>query len=247
MTQNVTLDLNETVREIAIRNPATVRVFEALGIDYCCGGKRPLKEACERSNVPVERAIDMLSSAEPGAFGEQSSWVGRPMRELTAHIVARHHGYVREEAPRIERLLEKVVSRHGSSHPELLAIQETFAAMSNELAAHMIKEEQVLFPFLERMETQGAIPAACFGSVGFPIARMMEDHEDAGELTAKIRALSKDFQVPEGACPTYRGLYHALSEFERDLHHHVHLENNILFPRAIEMEQELTGAGHGRA
>ncbi len=234
-----TLDLGETVREIAIRNPGAVRVFESLGIDYCCGGKRPLNEACERAKVPVERAIELLSAVQPDALSEEKNWANRPLRELTSHIVTRHHSYVREESPRIERLLDKVVSRHGTGHPELLEIRETFHAMSSELSAHMIKEEQVLFPFLEKMETEGAVPPACFDSVGFPITRMMADHEDAGALTAAIRSLSNDFQAPEGACPTYRGLYHALAEFERDLHHHVHLENNILFPSALEMERKL--------
>jgi regulator of cell morphogenesis and NO signaling len=246
MTLNM-LDLAQTVREIAIRNPATIRVFESLGIDYCCGGKRPLKEACELANVPVERAIEMLSSLEPGAHGqEDAKWLASPLVELTGHIVAKHHRYVRDEAPRIEMLLEKVTSRHGAAHPELFTIQESVIAMSTELSAHMAKEEQVLFPFLEKMEGEGAIPVACFDSIGLPISRMMADHEDAGELLAKIRALSSSFQVPDGACPSYRGLYHSLEEFERDLHHHVHLENNILFPRAIEMERKLAGGGHDR-
>ncbi len=229
-----TLDLDQTVREIAIRNPATIRVFESLGIDYCCGGKRPLKEACQLANVPVERAIEMLSSLGSAPIGhEDSQWLQSPLCELTAYIVARHHRYVREEAPRIEMLLET-------------AIQESFIAMSNELSAHVAKEEQVLFPFLERMEAESAIPVACFDSIGVPISRMLADHEDVGALLAKIRALSGSFQAPDGACPSHRGLYHALAEFERDLHHHVHLENNILFPRAMEMERKLAWDDHAR-
>ncbi len=242
-----TLDLDQTVREIAIGNPATIRVFESLGIDYCCGGKRPLKEACEFANVPVERAVAMLLSLEPGADGQKAAkGLVTPLRELTAQIVTKHHRYVRDEAPRIELLLEKVTSRHGAAHPELLTMQESFIAMSSELSAHMAKEEQVLFPFLEKMEAEATIPVACFDSIAVPISRMMADHEDAGELLAKIRTLSGNFRAPDGACPSYRGLYHALEEFERDLHHHVHLENNILFPRAIEMERKLAGGGDDR-
>jgi len=242
-------DKTQTVREIAIHHPATVRVFENFGIDYCCGGKRPLEEACEKANVPVGKVMQQLAELDATSVsaGEQS-WTEAPLALLTAHIVNRHHRYVRAEAPRVEALLQKVVSKHGEAHPELKAIQETFVALSQELFAHMMKEEHVLFPFLENMEqaarTGGPRPVGCFESVEFPIARMLADHDDAGALTAKIRALSGGYQAPESACPSYRGLYHSLEEFEHDLHRHVHLENNILFPRAVEMEQSLVEGSH---
>jgi len=243
----MTFDTDQTVREIAFRYPATVKVFESLGIDYCCGGKRPLKEACERAGVSLERAGELLSSVEREASaGEEDGWTDRPLRDLTAHIVARHHAFIREEAPRLENLLAKVVGRHGQAHPELRSIQETFAALAQELAAHMMKEERILFPVFDSMEARpphGAV-GACFGSVEFPIARMLADHDDAGVLTARIRELTADFVVPDDACPSYRGLYDGLAGFERDLHRHIHLENNILFPRAIEMEKQLAGADH---
>jgi len=242
-------DKTQTVREIAIKHPASLRVFENLGIDYCCGGKRPLQEACGQANVPIETVLQQLGDLDVSNVSpEEQRWTEAPLGNLTAHIVARHHRYVREEAPRVEALLEKVVSKHDEAHPELKPIQETFVALSQELSAHMMKEEQVLFPFLEKMElaarTGGPAPIGCFESVEFPIARMLADHDDAGALTAKIRTLSGGYQAPAEACPTYRGLYHALEEFEHDLHHHVHLENNILFPRAVEMEQSLVEAAH---
>ncbi|MGD1092630.1 MAG: iron-sulfur cluster repair di-iron protein [Bryobacteraceae bacterium] len=249
----MTFDKRQTVREIAITHPATVRVFENLGIDYCCGGKRPLEEACEKANVKIETLMLQLgvlegSSVSPEEHAQERGWAGAPLSDLTTHIINRHHHYVRQEAPRVEVLLQKVVSRHSEAHPELRAIQETFIALSQELFAHMMKEERVLFPFLEQMEvakrTGGPGPAGCFASVEFPIARMLADHDDAGALTSKIRELSSNYQVPDGGCPTYHGLYHALEEFERDLHHHVHLENNILFPRAVEMERSLLETAH---
>lgn len=235
---------NQTVRDIAISNPGTVRVFELLGIDYCCGGKRPLQEACERANVDVERVLKLLAEIKPEpASPEEKSWAGASFLELTEHIVTRHHNYVRQEAPRLEMLLNKVVNKHGDAHPELASIMELFFAMSQELFAHMMKEEQVLFPYLQKMEAAASnrapLPLTHFASIGVPIARMLADHDDAGELTARIRALSGDYQVPDSACPSYRGLYHGLQEFERDLHRHVHLENNILFPRALQMERTL--------
>ncbi len=158
-----------------------------------------------------------------------------------AHIVGEHHGYVRRETPRIAALLIKVVAKHGPAHPEVTEIEPLFVAIGQELSIHMMKEEQVLFPYVERMEQAvlagETAPAAFFGTVKRPIANMVAEHDDAGALLSRIRALSNEFAAPAGACPTFVALYRALEEFERDLHHHVHLENNILFPRAIEMEQ----------
>ena len=231
-----------TVREIAIEHPGSVRVFESLGIDYCCGGKRSLQQACERSGVALEKVVELLAQAnkEAAPVGVEN-WAGAGMDVLTAHIVDQHHAYVRREAPRLAGLLEKVVSKHGAAHGELAAIRELFTAMAEELFAHMQKEENILFPYLARMETAArdgrSLPAALFGTVEAPISRLLADHDDAGELTSRMRALAHDYALPPEACPTYRALYQGLEEFERDLHVHVHLENNILFPRALALEQ----------
>ena len=230
-----------TVREIAVGNPATIRVFETLGIDYCCGGKRSLGEACVRAGVPVARAQELLADAGKATQDESGNpWNEVPLKVLTAHIVANHHAYVRQETPRLEGLLRKVISRHGAAHPEVRQIEELFLAMGQELNTHMLKEEKVLFPYVAKLEAavtagQAAEPAF-FGPVTGPIANMMADHDDAGALLARIRELSGNFTPPAGSCPTYGGLYQGLAEFERDLHKHVHLENNILFPRAVQME-----------
>lgn len=247
----MTPNIDQTVREIAIENPATVRVFESLGIDYCCGGRRPLKEACERANIPLDRIMELLAKADESDPEDSRRWSDASLSDLTGHIVARHHAFVRQEVPRLEGLLDKVVTRHGEAHPELLSIQKLFAAMAQELTTHMLKEEQVLFPYLEKMEAavreSGTVPPAFFGSLQNPIARMLADHDDAGELTSKIRHLSANYQAPESACPSYRGLYRGLADFERDLHRHVHLENNILFPRAIDTERKHQGYTHERS
>jgi regulator of cell morphogenesis and NO signaling len=239
----------QTVREIAIHNPAAVRVFDTFGIDYCCGGKRPLDEACKKAEVPFDTVLRALQALEPvSAVPEERDWAAAALAELAAHIVNRHHAYVREETPRIERLLQKVVGAHGKKHPEVAEIQQTFGALSGELSVHMLKEERVLFPFIGQLEAAvqsgGDAPSGCFASVEMPISRMLADHDDAGALLTKMRALSDDYRVPDAACPTYRGLYAALEAFERDLHHHVHLENNILFPRAVAIERTLEGTAH---
>jgi regulator of cell morphogenesis and NO signaling len=241
-------DANQTVREIAIEHPTTVRVFESLGIDYCCGGKRSLQDACQRAGVPVERALDLLAAVKENSTTDTANWGGASTQQLIRHIVGRHHSYVRSETPRLSTMFEKVVSRHGQAHSELASIRDLFKALTEELSVHMQKEENVLFPYFEQMESAvargTAPPPEVFGSVEMPISRMLADHDDAGELLAKIRALSNEYQAPDSACPTYRALYHGLEEFERDLHHHVHLENNILFPRALHMEQGIVELAH---
>jgi regulator of cell morphogenesis and NO signaling len=231
----------KTVREIALENPSSIRVFESLGIDYCCGGKRPLSDACSHAKVDFDRVIELLETAKLESQTPAGEWKDKPLGELTAYIAAKHHGYVRQETPRIHGLLTKVAAKHGPTHPEISMIDELFTALGQELSTHMLKEEQVLFPHIERMEQAvlagSPAPAAFFGTVKRPIANMVAEHDDAGALLSQIRVLSNGYTAPAGACPTFLALYRGLEEFERDLHHHVHLENNILFPRSIEMEQ----------
>jgi len=199
-------DVNQTVREIAIEHPATVRVFESLGIDYCCGGKRSLQDACQRAGVPVERALDLLEGVKEDSTTDAANWGGASAQELVRHIVGQHHSYVRSETPRLMTMFEKVVSRHGQAHSELASIRDLFKALTEELSVHMHKEENVLFPYFEQMESAvargAAPPPVVFGSVEMPISRMLADHDDAGELLARIRALSNEYHAPESACPT---------------------------------------------
>ncbi len=231
----MTLYQDQTTREIALRNPGAVPIFESLGIDYCCGGSRPLREACERAQVDWEHLVQLLQTVDAPPDPSAADWTAEPLDALTCHIVGQHHAYVRRTAPQIRQWLDKVVAKHGPAHPELEEIRALFTTLSEELFAHMMKEERILFPHLDRL----AAAPAFFGSVEAPISRMLAEHDDAGDLLAKIRGLSQSYRPPENACPTYRALYHGLAEFERDLHQHVHLENNILFPRALEFERRL--------
>jgi regulator of cell morphogenesis and NO signaling len=229
----------QTVRDIALENPASIRVFEAFGIDYCCGGRKPLAEACATKNIAVDEVIEALERAAAPVNGAED-WTLKPLGSLAAHIVNTHHAYVRKELPRLEELAQKVVRRHGDTRAELPAIQSKVAQLGEELLQHCAKEELVLFPYitkLERANMEGTPrPHGCFGSVSNPIAMMTQEHDAAGTLIGEIRNLSRGFTPPAGACPTYRAFYSGLHEFEQDLHQHIHLENNILFPRAIAME-----------
>ena len=233
---------DRTIGEIVTENAGSARIFESLGIDYCCGGQRTLRDACTRAGASLDEVLNLLAKAgHDPKTPETASWIKAPLGTLTAHIVEKHHAFVRRETPRLESLLAKVVSKHGPAHAELGQIQELFSATSQELATHMLKEEHILFPYIEQMEAAGGqreeFPAACFGSVQGPIANMIADHEDAGELLSRMRQLSGGYVAPDGACPSYQALYRGLDDFERDLHQHIHLENNILFPRAIELER----------
>lgn len=230
----------QTVREIAVEKPASIRVFEQFGIDYCCGGKKPLAEACAAKDVDVERVIAALEAASQNENATQKDWAKEPLADLTEHIVVTHHAYCKTELPRLSGLAAKVVNRHGGTNPELALIQSKLAQLAEELTDHLAEEEVVVFPKIAKLE-QGK---SCNGSgltespasVCNPVALLIEEHDNAGVLLAEIRSLSRNFVTPEYACTTYHAFFDGLREFERDLHRHVHLENNILFPRAVELE-----------
>ena len=237
------LDTTKTVREVALNHPAATRVFEKLGIDYCCGGNRSLEQACGDASLHVQQVRELLKSAVAAADGRSQArnWLTESLADLIAHINNTHHKYTREESARLGPLFAKVCSVHGDKHPELLEMREKFQALGRELSTHMMKEEMVLFPYIERMEEsviagEPVLPSP-FGSVNNPIAMMVHEHDSAGNLLRDMRESSGGYQTPQGACVSYQTLYSALAEFERDLHQHIHLENNVLFPRAIEMER----------
>jgi regulator of cell morphogenesis and NO signaling len=232
----------KTVREIAIEMPGATRVFEKMGIDYCCGGTKPITEACRAAGVTVEEVVESLENIEATsqALGGSKDWRGASLASLIAYIHDKHHVFTREELGRIEPLLSKVCSVYGEKRPELLQIQALFIELSRELLFHMMKEENILFPYITQMEDAIKVglsaPAPMFGTVRNPVRMMMTEHDGAGDMLRRIRQLSDDFNPPADACVSYQTLYRALEELETDLHRHIHLENNILFPRAVETE-----------
>ncbi|HKS76190.1 MAG TPA: iron-sulfur cluster repair di-iron protein [Terriglobales bacterium] len=232
-----------TVRELAVEIPEATRIFEKIGIDYCCGGNKSLEEACTTANISVDEVLDSLELAEQTARAKQKdrNWQAEPLAELVAHINSTHHKYTREEIARLGPLVDKVVSVHGKNHPELQNVRAAFRGMAQELTTHMMKEEAVLFPYIVRMEEaviqkEPVLPPP-FGSVQNPVAMMMHEHDSAGDALRTMRQASAGYTPPGDACISYQTLYKALGDFEKDLHQHIHLENNILFPRAIEMER----------
>jgi regulator of cell morphogenesis and NO signaling len=237
----MSIEATKTIGEIAVEEPNAAKEFEKLGIDYCCGGLRTLGEACAEAKIPLEEALRRLSQgmATPSQTAGRE-WKNEPLTDLIAHIKDTHHVFVRKECLRIEALAEKVVAKHGSNHPELLQAKDLFRDLSGELATHLVKEEQVLFPYIVRLEEAAAAgepaPPAMFGTIVNPVRMMMQEHDGAGVVLKQLRAVTKNYVMPEDACTSYRAFYEALLGFEADLHQHIHLENNVLFPRAVPME-----------
>jgi regulator of cell morphogenesis and NO signaling len=241
----MTINTMKTVRELAVELPGATRIFEELGIDYCCGGERSLQEACLAAGVLTERAVYLLDRAEliTGEGMDGGPWAGRPLSKLTSYIISKHHAFAMEKLVRLSRLFPKVCSAHARNHPELLRLQFLFQSLAEELTEHMQKEEQILFPYIEQMEDavrrSEPVPTPFFGTVHHPVRGMVLEHDNAGQVLRKMRRVSSGYSVPADGCTSFKALYQALEAFERDLHQHVHLENNILFPRALEMENQI--------
>ncbi|HEX4947497.1 MAG TPA: iron-sulfur cluster repair di-iron protein [Blastocatellia bacterium] len=234
------INVATTVRDLAVTVPGATRVFERLGIDYCCGGHRTLADACIKANVPVEQVTASLAQGD-SAPAESQNWAAASMTALIHHIVEKHHTFTKEELPRLEKLIHKVCTVHSAQHPELLQLQAVFLALKQELEPHLFKEEQVLFPYVTKLEAaltkDGNIPFSCFGTVQNPVRMMMLEHEAAGDLLKEMRNITNNYALPAGVCISYETLYQALAEFEADLHQHIHLENNVLFPNALAAER----------
>ena len=228
------------MRDIALSNPSARKVLEDAGLDYCCGGGKSLHEACLHAEAPAEEILRRLVENNKDVNSDELDWAAAPLSEITRHIRDRHHCYVREAIARIGNLLDKVNAKHGENHPEIAEIGRLFTEVGREMITHMQKEEQILFPFIDALEkarSKNKSPEPpFFQTVRNPIHAMMKEHDAAGDLVRQIRQASGGYVPPGDACTSYRTLYGDLREFEADLHQHVHLENNILFPRAVALE-----------
>lgn len=228
MEHDTTVDYrHRPVGELVAEDYTRAAVFTRFGIDFCCGGGRNVADACERAGARYDdleaalRAVDGADATE-GATDDARSW---PLERLIAHIVHVHHGYVRENLPVLRKWTDKVARVHGPRHAELLEVRDAVALLADELEEHMAAEEGVLFP---RVLEQSGVGTETLDA-------LEDDHERAGDLMKRLRELTNGFQPPADACATYRAAFALLGEFEADLHRHVHLENNILFPRAAEL------------
>lgn len=234
------IEPSKSVGQLVAERPSRARVFERFGIDFCCGGKIPLSDACTERKLDTERILAALREADSSeADTDEPDWTRATLSALIAHILQKHHAYLRNELPRLAKMVAKVHDVHGERHPELAEVRQTYDGLHAELASHMMKEEQILFPLIEAMESSQSLEASHCGSVNNPISMMEHEHDSAGAALARLRSLTGDFTPPEDACNTYRVLLDGLAELEADLHRHIHKENNILFPRASELEAAL--------
>ena len=238
--QNIT---TKTIREIAVEEPCTTRVFEQYKIDYCCHGNTPFDDACRNAGVSPDIVSQKIYELlELGTHNGVSLNSLNPT-ELIDHILDRHHVYAKQEMAQLTPLLEKVTRKHGEHHPNLVEMKAVFQDLCDDLNPHMFKEEAVLFPYIKELEENslnkmnGSSPP--FGTVLNPVRMMRMEHDKVGSLLTKMRSLTKDYELPDEACPSFTALYHRLEELERDLHQHIHLENNLLFPRAVDLEQKV--------
>jgi regulator of cell morphogenesis and NO signaling len=236
----------QTVGELVARHPQLRERLERLGIDYCCGGKKPLADAARENGLSLEQVVAELERAlaESPAAAAGTDWTSATITALADHILGTHHAFTRSQLARVSQLLAKVQNAHRARHGAMLDdLRQRFDALAAELDSHLTKEEQILFPAIKGIDAfmagQSARPVVHCGSVANPIRQMEREHEGAGGLLAGMRALTGGYRLPDDACQTFGALYEALEGLESDLHQHIHLENNVLFPRSVAQEGEM--------
>lgn len=232
---------HHTLREIVTGNFRTAAVFESFGMDFCCRGGQTIEQSCTEHGADPFAVITALHRVTGSSAGVRDGFADLDPEQLIEFIVSHHHAYVRTMIPVLRAHTRKVAAVHGERHPETIAIAEHTEAVLQELASHMVKEERMLFPYIIELfkadRSGAAAPVSPFGTVQNPIRMMEQEHRSAGDELAAVRTLSSGYAPPADACTTYRICYQELQAFEKDLHQHIHLENNILFPRAVELEQ----------
>ena len=234
---------NTQVGEVVKLNFKTAPLFQTNNIDYCCGGSKTISEACIEAGIESEQLIQQLEKIA-GQLDPDTEYINNlKPDELCDYIIRRHHAYVRRNIPFLQESIEKICQVHGANHPELFEIRKLFNESAGNLTMHMQKEEIMLFPYIQKMarsqEENTPISQSVFGAVSNPIGMMIAEHQAEGLRFDKIAELSDNYSIPEDACTTYEVTLNQLKDFENDLHRHIHLENNILFPKAIELEAEL--------
>ncbi len=237
------IDNSTTIGSIVAEDIRKADVFKEFNIDFCCGGKKSIDEACKENNIDSSAVIEALQKMDNYEVKPEEDYNSWELDALVGHILNVHHSYVSQALPILDEYAAKVAEVHGDSHPEVLEIYNYYRAVAQELRMHMHKEEEILFPYINQIaiakRTGQHLASSPFGTVRGPINMMESEHVSAGNALDAIKKLSNNYTPPEDACNTFRALYSKLNEFESDLHRHIHLESNILFPKAIKIEEEL--------
>lgn len=233
------MQTQETVGEMVARRPDLSRVFEKVGIDYCCGGKKTVAQACKEKGLDAEAVLAELEACTPTEEGYFVDAAAMSLTELTDHIEQTHHAYLRREFPRLDWMTQKVATVHGDHEPRLREMRQTYLELVEELSCHMMKEERVLFPLIRQLEASSVAPTFHCGSLANPMRQMEAEHQDAGSALERLSDLSDGYTPPEWACNTYRAMLDALAHLQFDMHQHVHKEESILFPNALALEAKL--------
>lgn len=236
----VKIDLEMKLAEVVDAHPQLAREFERRGLDYCCGGRRTLAEACARQGLDPDLTVAELAAAAQGSVAAE--WTTMTADALVDHLEATHHRYLWDEMPRLSALLDKIVSVHGGRHPELSEISACFAQLRADLEPHMLKEERMLFPMIRQLASATAAASFHCGSLRNPISVMLSEHDAVGDLLATLRQLTGGYQPPADGCSSYIACFAALAELEADTHLHIHKENNVLFPMVMDVEAVRTAA-----
>ena len=222
----------DTIAALAIANPGAIPALEKLGIDFCCGGSATVEEACRRAGVDPSQVRSLVSGP---AQSVGRAWEKESLTALVRFILETHHVFTRDAMAALPPLATKVRGRHGEAHPETRTVETLVQRLVEDLGPHLLKEEKILFPYVESLE-EPSRGESCFGTVQNPIRMMMREHEAVGEILGELRAVTGAYAAPSDACVSFQALYAGLRDLEADLHRHIHLENNILFPRAIALE-----------
>lgn len=240
------IDIQQSLGSLVTDYPPLRAVFEKYHLDYCCNGKQTLRQAVQNAGVDLESLQGELEAAMQSAAANAvgKDWNREKAEQLCRYIVDRHHTFMRSHLPRLRSLFDDVRAAHGATHGELIdALRKVFDGLAAEIELHLEKEEQILFPYIDQIERHlldnAPVPQVHCGTVQNPIRQMEYEHDNAGAALAKMRQLTSDYQPPTDACEKFKALYDGLVQLENDLHEHIHLENNILFPKALQLEQQI--------
>lgn len=234
----MTIAPTTTLGDLVTEDPRRSRVLDEFGLDYCCGGQATLADACAAQGLDTQQVAEALDLPDRGPAPE---WQKLSLADLARHVVDTHHTYLWRELPRLQMLVEKVADVHGERHPELAQVRADYSLLAEDLAAHLTKEERILFPGVLQL-TEGDPDSLGGLRLSNPISQMLNEHDVAGDILRRLRETTRDYAMPEDGCASYQAMLAGLEEMEADLHEHIHKENNVLFPAVVEYEQEIRGA-----